>query len=330
MTLSASDELRHAPTDDVLWRESVYWNFFDPDRKLGAWIYTWVLPNQNETGLIVSFYSGSWADEDIFAQAMAAPGHRLVDGDRWIYAVQQVVATATADDFDDFTVGGLHLRRLDPLGRYQLTWDDGGAGRFEFESRFMTAPYDYADGYNATPPWLGTNRYHRNHWMTGVLEIGGERLAIDCTGDSDHSWGVRDWEAFSQSPFKMWSFQSDDGRLAASVLQQGVGGVDVALGYLSIDGDMASAAQVESRAGFDERGVQRDIELTVTDEKGRVVRARLAAMAANIGWGTRETFWGFEGVGEYQVEGYGRMAGVSSYFWPARVTPAILASGGAS
>jgi hypothetical protein len=233
-------------------------------------------------------------------------------------------------DFDDIEFHGMKFRREEELSRYRLSLSDDAGNGFDFETGFLMPPFDYADGVNETPPWLATNRYHRNHVIRGELRIAGKTFRIDCTGDSDHSWGVRDWEAFSQSPFKMWSFQSDDGRLGASVLQQGVGGVDVALGYLSIDGDMASAAQVESRADFDERGVQRDIELTVTDEKGRVVRARLAAMAANIGWGTRETFWGFEGVGEYQVEGYGRMAGVSSYFWPARVTPAILASGGAS
>jgi hypothetical protein len=71
MTLDARDELRHVPSDDPLWRESLYWNFNDPEQNLGAWIYIWVSPGPPaQSGIIVSFYSGYWPDSSVFSRAM--------------------------------------------------------------------------------------------------------------------------------------------------------------------------------------------------------------------------------------------------------------------
>jgi hypothetical protein len=43
--------------------------------------------------------------------------------------------------------------------------------------------------------------------------------------------------------------------------------------------------------------------------------------------GSRDSFWGYEGVGFYTVDGFGTLPGLASYFWPRRVTPEALFSG---
>jgi hypothetical protein len=50
-------------------------------------------------------------------------------------------------------------------------------------------------------------------------------------------------------------------------------------------------------------------------------------MHSYIGSGSLEAFWGFEGVGDYIVEGVGTVPGLASYFWPSRVTPEALHAG---
>lgn len=325
MVLQAADELRHPPGADPNWRESIYWNFNDPDHRIGAWIYLWVVPaDPARSGMIVSFYHGGWPDPQVYDKAMAAPGHLLSKDRRWVYCYQKQGPHLACAEFDDLSASGLRIARVEPLSRYALSFDDGDGTSFTLDCRFLDAPFDYADGVHPTPRWLADNRYHRSHRISGELTIRGTRYGIDCTGDSDHSWGTRDWAVFASNRFKMWSFQSGDGRLAASIIDQQTLEGHLALGYVSIDGLVASARSIASQASYDQQGVQRDIQVEVEDDRGRLVRASCAAMHSFIGWGAPGQFWGFEGVGPYQVEGFGPAHGASSFFWPADVDPADL------
>lgn len=323
--LAAADELIHASNGDPRWRDSVYWNFSDPAREIGAWIYLWTLPEQPEPfGMIVSFYHGGWPDPDIYAKAMSQLGHRLEQGGRWIYCYQANGRTARGSDFDDLEIAGLRIRRIEPMARYELSFADDCGNGFRLESNYLTPPFDYADGVHATPEWLATNRYHRSHRVIGELTIGGSRMAIDCSGDSDHSWGARDWTIFARNPFKMWSFQTADGALAASFMEQGTDSGPLPLGYVSIGGVMSSVKSIESAAVYDGNGVQSQIEVVVEDAAGRRLRAHCPRMHSHVGWGQAGEFWGYEGVGAYRVEGHGDVPGASSYFWPGRVRPDSL------
>jgi len=326
MVLKAADELRHPHNDDYYWRESLYFNFNDSTNQIGGWLYLWVVPNQPKpSGMLCAFYHGAWPDLEINDKAMDAPGHLLSDGGRWAYCFKNDVDFLMDADFDDAELCGLHVKRVEPLKEYALSFkDDAGAG-FEFDSKFMTPPYDYADGVNPTPAFIAANRYHRPHWIKGKLTIGGKTYDVDCTGDSDHSWGQRHTVNFGANLFKMWSFQTPDGKLSISVLKQGIDGTEIALGYVVVDGKMASAAKVETSAEYDAYGAQQNVTLAVTDELGRTVRSTFAKMHSFIGTGT--TFWGYEGVGDYEVEGYGTVRGLISYFWPDRLTPADLHAG---
>jgi hypothetical protein len=326
MVLKADDELRHPSNDDYHWRESLYFNFNDAKNGIGGWIYLWVVPNQEKpSGMLVSLYHGQWPDLLINDKAMDSPGHLAKSGDAWVYCYKEDVDFLLTNNFDDVELCGLHLKRQEPLKRYALAFDDGSGASFDLQSDFMVAPYDYADGVNPTPPWLAANRYHRSHWIKGTITIAGKTHEVDCTGDSDHSWGQRNMPAFGANLFKMWSFQTADGQLSISVLKQGVDEKEIALGFVAMHGKVASAAKVETSASFDEDGVQHGVELEVTDELGRVVRARLHSMHSFIGSG--DAFWGYEGVGDYQVEGFGTVPGLISYFWPKRITPAALHAG---
>lgn len=330
MVLKASDELRHSHlvNDDYHWRESLYFNFNDPKTQIGAWLYLWVVPNQPKpSGMLVSFYHGAWPDLSINDKAMAAPGHRIVDGDRWIYCFKQDADHLISQDFDDVELFGMTFRRLEPLKEQRLTFEDGEGSGFDLRARFMTPPFDYADGVNPTPPWMAANRYHRSWWVDGALTVAGQTYQVSSTGDSDHSWGQRHNTEFAKNLFKMWSFQTADGNLSISVLKQGVGDKEIALGFVARDGKVASAREIDTRARYDEHGVQSDVVLRVVDELGREIRATMPKMHSYIGSGSRETFWGFEGVGEYVVEGVGPVSGLISYFWPAKVTAQGLRAG---
>ncbi len=326
MVLKASDELRHEPNDDYYWRESLYFNFADPENEIGAWLYLWVLPNQEmKSGMLVSFYHGINDRMDANDAAMAAPGHTIHgDGGSWVYCFKKNVPGLIDADFDDVELNGLHYKRLEPLKRYHLTFADDAGNSFDFGAKFMTRPWDYADGLHPTPSWVAANRYHRSWWVNGTLKLNGETYEIDTTGDSDHSWGQRHPGIFSENNFKMWSFQTADGRMSVSAIQQGSPGSESMLGFVDIDGDIQSVDAVREKGGYSDNGVQQDFEMEVVDALGRKVTARMDKMFACLGAGSPGATWGYEGVGNYDVDGFGACSGIVSYFWPPAITPAKL------
>jgi hypothetical protein len=124
----------------------------------------------------------------------------------------------------------------------------------------------------------------------------------------------------------MWSFQSADGGVAVSVMSQGTNDGPLALGHVALNGTTHSVRTIRSNARYDDNGVQSNIELTAEDASGRVVVARCPQMHSYIGWrvGANGEFWGYEGVGAFDIDGYGRVPGAASYFWPGRLSGADL------
>ena len=331
MVLKAADELRHPHDADYNWRESLYFNFNDPVSGIGGWLYLWVVPNKEKpSGMLVSFYKGRWPEPSIMDKIAKEPGHLRVDGDRWLYCFKQDVDHLISADFDDVELGGMRFRRIEPLKHYQLSFADDAGNSFDIDARFMVHPYDYGDGANASPAWVAANRYHRSWWAKGSLRIGGRTYPIDCTGDSDHSWGTRDMEVFGAHLFKMWSFQTKDGTLSLSAVQlEGDDGAQIDLGFLHKDGKGGSITRIESTARYDVDGAQEDIELKVTDALGRSVEATFGRMESFLGLGgPPRTSWGYEGIGDFEVSSVGIVPGLVSYVWPGRITRQQLHAGG--
>jgi hypothetical protein len=326
VVLAASDELRHAYDQSFNWRESLYFNFADKTHGLGGWIYLWVVPNKKlKSGMLVSVYHGVVDRRDANDMALNSPGHRYVDpSGNWVYCFKKEVSPLIDANFDDVELCGLRLVRRQPLRLYAITFADDFGNHLDLTAEFPMRPYDYADGAYSTPSWVATNRYHRAWRVAGSLSIAGVQYPIRTTGDSDHSWGTRDMEVFSTHTFKMWSFQTRDGQRSVSVIEQGAG---LYLGFVDIDGDTQSVQAIEHVARYTATGVQRDIEIVITDVAGRRVLARLPAMFSVIGHGEPAGLWGFEGVGCYQVDGWGECTGVASYFWPPTVTADALHRG---
>lgn len=326
MVLSARDELRHAHDDTFFWRESLYFNFSDPTNGLGAWFYLWVVPNKPlKSGMLVSIYKGEHDVLTANERAYESPGHRFVgESSEWVYCFKREVEPLLKSDFDDVELCGLSLRRIEALKSYRIAFEDDCGTRIELDAQFMTPPVDYSEGVHPTPQWVAKNRYHRSWIARGEIQIAGERYPIATTGDSDHSWGTRDTEEYARHEFKMWSFQSPDGQKSVSAIDR-----DGTMfhGFINADGRVESIESISRAARHGPSGVQRDIDVTFRDRAGRMVHARMPQMFSVIGNGNPAALWGFEGVGVYEVDGWGPCSGLSSYFWPARVTPEQLCAG---
>lgn len=327
MVLKAEDELRHEWDSDPHWRESWYYNLSDPRNEMGGWLYLWVVPNQPlKSGMLVCFYHGVAADFDSTEVAWKSGGHLYRGaGDSWVYCYKRDVPELIQQDLDDVELCGLSMRRLDPLRRYRLAFEDESNSRVELDCEFITRPWDFADNVHPTPRWFAKNRYHRAWKANGAVTIGGRSYTVAASGDSDHSWGTRDTGIFDTNSLKTYALQSADGRLTVKAQMLGEPGRELPRGYIAIGDDMQAVNSIVENSRYHENGLMHDITLRVEDVKGRVIEAHMSKVYAAVAGGGPNV--GFEGAGVWQVAGWGQCPGIASCWWATGITAAQLHQG---
>jgi hypothetical protein len=238
---SSADEQRHAPTDETLWSESWYLDFFDPEQGIGGYVRLGLYP-----GLRTAWY---WAcvvgpGRDLVTvidhEVAIPPGrsHEIRTEGLWAdYTVEtpldhvsvgvEAFAVGVADPAEVY--GDLRGDRV-PLG-FDLEWETDGS----------------------TFAYPGVTRYEVPCRVHGEVLVGAERIEIDGFGQRDHSWGVRDWWSYG------WSWTA--GRLDDGTRFHGV---DVRLGpdalygtgYIQgTDGAMEAVTTVRNHADLDADGL---------------------------------------------------------------------------
>jgi hypothetical protein len=196
LEINENDEGRHPPGGEELWGESWYLDFAAGDTSFGGYVRLGLYPNLGRSWLWV---------------------HLVGDGRPLVLLRDH---TLPCPDGDDLRIERDGLRVVldapEPLVRYRVEaagngvrLDDpavtihGEAGpaaslrvQLEWESRGPAFPYE------------ATTRYEQSAWVTGTVAIDGETIAVDCPGQRDHSWGVRDWWLF---PWNWTAGHLDDG-----------------------------------------------------------------------------------------------------------------------
>lgn len=190
------------------------------------------------------------------------------------------------------------MKVIEPGLAYGLGFSDGE--RFRADLRF--------DGVMPPRPLsaVGSTFGAAHHFdqfgrVFGEIVVHGERIAIDCIGMRDRTWGRRPEDRPRQAAYITGATGPNDGFLAVTNVRDGR--ESVAYGFLRIDGrteDLASGERVVER---DERhGWITAIRMTMTDTTGRrsiAIGAPISRMIIN-----RHTFidvnslvrWEFDGV----------------------------------
>jgi len=187
--LSDADEGRHPAGPEDLWGESWYLDFAAADGSYGGYARLGLYPNQNKAWWWIALVADGQPTVLMIDHELASP-----DGD---VAHPQLSWPAP---FDRFRVhgSGTGVRLADPVDAYRGLPGEPVevAMDLEWASRGPAFPYPM------------TTRYEVSSWVTGTCTIGGETLVVDCAGQRDHSWSVRDWWQF---PWNWTSGHLDDG-----------------------------------------------------------------------------------------------------------------------
>ncbi len=243
------DRFHFAEMGDAWWAtETAWFSFHCPKRRLGGWLYTMVRPN------IGTVAGGAWIWDD----GAHLPWEVLYSAN---YSALQL--PRDQDLHDCALPNGVSIRVVEPCVRYALSYDDGD----RLQARLQFAGVMPPQPLTAVGSTFGSaHHFDQLGRVKGELVLHGERIAIDCVGMRDRTWGVRPEDRPRQAAYVTAATIDGDGFLAVTNAR---GDRDaVAYGFLRRNGETVGLS-----AG--ERRVERDAQ------RGWVTRMEIDARAAD-------------------------------------------------
>ena len=308
--LTPADDDWHDPSQHWWETETTWWSFNVPERRIGGWLYTQVLPVQQVCN------GGAWVWDDSPAGSLYSVSQRELP---------------LGDDKDSLDLrnvtlpNGNHIEMLEPLTKYRVRRSD--PGKFEADLLFEGLREPHSHPIGVAPFWRGRHFDQAMH-VTGQIELNGETIDIDSLSIRDRSWGPRpgprppgsssgkpreprdpvDAARPPYSPFGIgyvFGTQDADNLFLAYTLPciyDGEARDYVTTGYLVRDGKYGLLVDGDRRCEFDpEMDWMRTIWLDAVDEHGRELSAvgELVSHHGERGQGTGYFHWEWDGATGY-------------------------------
>lgn len=234
--------------------ETAWFSFHVPERALGGWFYSMFRPN------IGTVAGGCW----IWDEHAHLPWEVPYSAN---YSALQLPADTDLRDCQLPT--GVAIRVLEPGMQYALGFDDGE--RLQADLTFSgIMPPEPLTAVNST--FGKASHFDQFGRVHGELVLHGERIAVDCIGMRDRTWGRRPEDRPRQAAYVTGATASGDGFLAVTNVKPE--GDKVAYGFLLRDNETAALVDGERRLVRDAtNGWITAIELTATDARGRTLTA---------------------------------------------------------
>ena len=303
-TIEARDDYTHPLGPEPNFNESMYFNFFDPNRKVGGFVRLGNRANEGYAEATVTVF--------------------LPDG-----RVLFNFARPRIESNDAFDAGGLCFEVVEPSDRLRTSYV-GSAVELADPTEMANPRKAFTDNpqrhvtidllHTAVGPMYGSARdeseasesherqfakahYEQHMHVTGSIDVAGTGFEIDGYGLRDHSWGPRYWQAISSYEWLTMNFGADFGAMVSIVRRddgEKAGGVIVR----GDDIDFIERATIEPeyeangiyhralRVGVETRAGKK-LEITGTVRSFIPLRNRRAGMTTHVG----------EGMTEWQCEG---------------------------
>ena len=213
--LDPEDEYTHTPEEAKNYNESMYFNMFDPDQKIGGWFRIGNRPNEGIAEMSNCLY--------------------LPDG-----RVAFMFKRAKIANNDAMDAGGMRFDVIEPFKKLRVSYDG--------EACVMTNPHDMATpktafknnpivpvkmvmNYTGLSPMhggetvnmdgsslvvdaeksFGRAHYEQHMAAEGFIKVGDERWDVKGFGVRDKSWGPRFWQAIHWYRWLPMSFNAEFG-----------------------------------------------------------------------------------------------------------------------
>lgn len=285
-----TDEFHHSHNDSRYWNESYYFNFSDPEKKIGGFSRIGMVPNQDlAIGILYIFLDDGGvlmltqsepckASRDdvstgllryerirpLWEWRILFQGNMLYLSDpRELISMVDALAAASPEGaerdlrFKDASVD-LVFRGWSPCHNFK-----DADPRFVAE-RFVNAGSSLEDLREVTK--VASEHYEQVGTWSGRIVVDGERFEIQGSGHRDHSWGDRDWKAPER--WTWLSAQIGDAfgfNLSRVVIKS----LDIFNGYVCRSGKNHPLRRAWLQTEFEEDGItQKHIRVRLQDVTG--------------------------------------------------------------
>jgi len=197
--LEPQDEYTHTPDAASNYNESMYFNVFDPNRKIGGWFRLGNRPNEGHAEMTVCLYLPDGRVAFMYGRpkiadnkAMNAGGMKIdvVEPFRKLHVTFDGKALLMERPFEMAEPGtafknnpqvackvDLHYEGVSPMYGGETVREDGTALQIDPEKSFAKAHYE------------------QHMHAKGTFTLGDETFQVDGYGLRDKSWGPRYWQA---------------------------------------------------------------------------------------------------------------------------------------
>lgn len=216
--LSPEDDGLHPLGPEPNFNESMYFNFFDPDRGIGGFVRLGNRANEGQAEMTVCLFLPD--QRVLFAFKRAKIAHN-----------------------DAFDAGGLRFEVLEPTERLRTRYE-GGVIELENPKKLSDPRRAFRESprrrialdllHEAVGPLYGQSHseeeaardaerqfakahYEQHMRVTGTIDLGDEELEIAGFGLRDHSWGPRYWQAIERYEWLTMNFGADLGAMVTRI-----------------------------------------------------------------------------------------------------------------
>jgi hypothetical protein len=294
--VTPADDLFHPIGDpDPLWTETTWWGFYAADGSVGGMVYAFFRPNLGVATLVTSV----WDAEDV--EPWRAPYSRSL----WHLPMP-------TGDLDDLRLGHLALRRVEPLARYHLAYDDPGAGCT------LVLAYDAVMAPHVVVARPNLGHLDQLCRVTGTIRLRDRIVEVDALAVRDRSWYVRDDLRSSRAGYTYGAVDEGEHFLAFSrPAEDGA----VHGGYLVRDGEKAELVEGARHVRSRRRGHPDEVEVTAVDALGRALHAR-GTITSSLGSQSTPGMFAWMSIARWDLDGRAGLGEDHDVF-----SPDLLAAG---
>lgn len=321
MAVTPADDFFHRGSPHPYWNESGWFSFMNVERLMSGWVYFYHRPNIGYTvGGICAWDPSGSENYDCLAYDWGEP-YPMRDG---------------TEMFDFELDNGLKVSLVEPLKSYRFSYRGSSAytaGGCELELTY-TAPMPPHDaGMPGGLDEWGKGHLDQSGRMVGTLQLGKDRIEIDCVSQRDRSWGVRKLQGNPRGQM-IWAIgeRSSFHALAVSRLPMDADPVigtaeSVIIGYYLKDGlygDITLGKGTIKVVERDPAGRPLRYLLEATDSLGRSLQAegKVRNMLNWQGYSWLMTFWSLV---EWSFDGQ-VAPGEGQDYWPLQQSRSFLRS----
>jgi hypothetical protein len=241
--LEPADEYLHENTGEPNFNESMYFNFFDPTRRLGGFLRIGNRPNERLAETTICLYQPDGSVVFNFKRPEIADNTRFQAGG---------MRFEVEEPFERLRIGysGKACRLADPLAMrdpraafqsnpfvpVELELSIRGVGPMFGGERERAEPVDPENEF-------ARGHYEQHHRARGRMAIEGVASDFDGLGLRDHSWGPRSWQAPLNYRWLTGNFGEDFGFMANCIT--GRDGSEVRGGFLHRGKELVRVRHVE-------------------------------------------------------------------------------------